>query len=239
MKVLILNLLFLFSSVLLFSQITLTDGDGNPINNDDVRIYNTDGDEANLVVVIKKNGSSQIELKLRLVSITGANGSGMEFCFGTSCYPGISPDEIYPIDGNFYLDAGASDDQTHFHHHIQNGDPDATEYVLKIYERNNEAGNYVQFTYKYDANYVGINDVNKSSISIFPNPANDFININIPDNIKNPEILISNIIGKTIFKNVSDSSKNNINIKNLPSGIYFVSVISNGIVIDTEKLIKK
>ncbi len=237
--------LFLFSILisLLFagySQITITDQNGIPINNGDERIFNSDGDEANLILSITNNASSLIGLKLKALSITGADGSGLEFCFGTSCYQEISTENIYPLNGEYSIDAGATDNGTHFHHHIHTGDPDVTEYVLKIYEDNNEVNNYVQFTYKYDANYVGINDINsKNSVSIYPNPATDILNIQIPENIKNPELKLTNIIGKTILKTNLNGSKNKLNIKNFPSGIYFVSIISNGSVINTKKLIIK
>ena len=226
-----------------YSQITITDGDGIPINNGDTRIFNTDGDEANLVTLITNNASSQIELKLKAVNITGADGSGMEFCIGGMCHLGITQGVVYPSDPTHYtLNAGATSGEAdiHFHHHINTGDPDVTEYVLKIYEEGNEANNFVQFTYKYDANYVGINDINQNNIvSIFPNPANDFFKIRIPENIQNPEIIISNILGKTVSEIQTQNSEISINAKNFSSGIYFVSILSNGVITDTKKLIIK
>ncbi len=241
MKGFFLNILFLFSFSLLFSQISITDGNGNPINNGDIRIFNSDGDEANLVTLVTNNSSSQIELNLKAVSITGAHGEGMEFCIST-CYYGMTSGTVYPTGtAHFYLDAGAVSgaNDIHFHHHIQTGDPDVTEYVLKIYEKGNEANNYVQFTYKYDANYVGVDNINNTSFSVYPNPATDILNIRIPENINSPELRLTNIIGKAILKTNLADSKNKINIKNLPAGIYFVTIISNGSIIDTKKLIKK
>lgn len=240
MKFTFLNICFLFLASALFSQISITDGAGTPINNGDVIIFNSDGDEANLVTLITNNSSSQIELNLVPVSITGAHGGGMEFCIG-SCYYGITEGTIYPTgSAYYYLEANAtsSENDIHFHHHIQSGDPDVTEYVLKIYEKGNEANNSVQFTYKYDANYVGVSNIENGSFFIFPNPATDILNVKIPEKFKSSEIKLTNIIGKTVLNIKLNNSNNILNIRNLPSGIYFVSIISNGSIINTQKLIK-
>jgi len=243
MKNLLLLFVWLFSFFsITFAQITITDGVGTPINNGDTRIFNTDGDEANLVTLITNNASSQIELRLKAVSITGAHGAGMEFCIG-ACYFGMTAGTVYPSGTtHYYLDAGviSGENDIHFHHHIQTGDPDVTEYVLKIYEDGNEANNFVQFTYKYDANYTGINDINRNNIvSIFPNPASNFFKINIPESSINSELIISNILGKTVLKSQLNVSETKIDTRNYASGIYFVSVLSEGKIIDTKKLIIK
>ncbi len=235
----LLSILSIFITFNLFAQITITDGSGTPINNGDIRIFNTDGDEANLIMAITNNASEQIELNLKAVSITGADGSGLEFCFGISCYMGISAGTIYPLSDAFYIDAGATDSGTHFHHHIQSGDPDVTEYVLKIYEAGNEANNYVQFTYKYDANYVGIKNTEKTLISLFPNPATKFITVKIPENLKTSELIVTNILGRTIARRQLKNTKTTVNTETYSPGIYFVSIISESNIIETKKLIIK
>jgi CubicO group peptidase (beta-lactamase class C family) len=61
---------------------------------------------------------------------------------------------------------------------------------------------------------------NYKSISIYPNPANDFITINvIPDS--NLKVQISNVLGELM---TVDQHENKIDITNLARGIYFISV---------------
>ena len=221
-----------------FAQITITDIDGNPINNDDVITFNTDGDEANLVTLVTNNASGQIELKLKCVSITGADGSDMEFCIGV-CFWGMTEGTIYPIASNFYVDAGATtgSHEIHFHHHIQAGDPDVTSYVIKLYEEGNEAGNHVQFTYKYDVNYTGINNIEKSNFSIYPNPATTFFNIKVSEELTDTKIVITNVIGKIIKTIDVQKSDYRFSADELLTGIYFVSLIKDKEVLTTKKLI--
>lgn len=74
---------------------------------------------------------------------------------------------------------------------------------------------------------------NKNKISIFPNPANNEINIILPSNY-NTQIEISNSMGQVIFK---AQNKNKIDISNLANGFYFISV-KQGQQSYTQKLIK-
>jgi surface protein len=65
-----------------------------------------------------------------------------------------------------------------------------------------------------------------TSIIIYPNPANDFVNI-LGNGIQ--QIIITDISGKELFKKTTNhSAKETINIANLNSGIYFIETISNG-----------
>ncbi len=71
------------------------------------------------------------------------------------------------------------------------------------------------------------NDERKSRMIIYPNPANNFINISLNDFFKpEDEINIFNIYGDLILK---EKIKNNtmnqrINISNLPTGIYYIQI---------------
>ena len=239
MKKQLLFFVFISLSLSLWAQISITDINGNQINNDDTVTFNNDTE--GLVTLITNSSANQIELRLKSVSITGARGDGMEFCIG-ACYYGMTEGAVYPDPAgtfHYYLDAGATSAETdvHFLHHIQDGDPKVTEYVLKIYEDGNEANNYVQFVYKYDANYVGIKDIKNLQISIYPNPATDYFTVTVPDNINESRIIISNILGKVEKNVLTDKNKGFFKTDGFSPGIYFVSVISDGLTIDTKKLI--
>jgi hypothetical protein len=68
----------------------------------------------------------------------------------------------------------------------------------------------------------GINTLNNSKeIKLFPNPANNLINLHLPENA---EIMIINMSGKMVLQQNVNIGLNNIDISNLPSGIYFVKM---------------
>lgn len=59
-------------------------------------------------------------------------------------------------------------------------------------------------------------------MSIYPNPAIDYIYINVPSKVEN--VFISDISGKIIRKlNISNSSPIRVELNDLPTGIYFIA----------------
>ncbi len=89
-----------------------------------------------------------------------------------------------------------------------------------------------------------IEDVlNGASLKVFPNPVDDNMNIQIEIRQNtNLNISVNNLLGKTIFLENKDLSEGiqtmNINLKNLPSGIYFLN-LSDGQEIISHKIMKR
>ena len=71
---------------------------------------------------------------------------------------------------------------------------------------------------------VGVNNVGKSStsISIYPNPTNGLVQIQSP--IKIQSILVFDITGKQLLQQQPDTQTDEINISNLPPGLYQIHV---------------
>jgi len=60
----------------------------------------------------------------------------------------------------------------------------------------------------------------KNAISLYPNPANHFLNLNLPEvqNFQIRSIIISNMLGQIVY---NDNYKNpNIDISTLQTGLY-------------------
>jgi hypothetical protein len=75
---------------------------------------------------------------------------------------------------------------------------------------------------------VGVEDINSSSINIYPNPASTFINVN--GLTGNATINIVDVLGRTVktanYENNTNAIK--IDITNLNNGNYFVKIIQDG-----------
>ncbi|MCY7411384.1 MAG: T9SS type A sorting domain-containing protein [Chitinophagales bacterium] len=70
---------------------------------------------------------------------------------------------------------------------------------------------------------TGIENWNATSFKCFPNPANDLIEMNLPENFKG-EIKIVNAFGQVVFeKSIRISSKIIIPLSNLAAGKYFIT----------------
>lgn len=73
--------------------------------------------------------------------------------------------------------------------------------------------------------YMGIDDTKIKSITIYPNPADNFIHFNIDNEIELLEIYDSKL---TLIKSSTQLRNKFLDISQLPSGIYFCKVYSKG-----------
>ena len=76
------------------------------------------------------------------------------------------------------------------------------------------------------SNVLANENFNKANFSIYPNPANDIINIIVNENTPIEKIMVFDVSGKKIMEeNLNTTS---INIQNFQSGMYFLQIESNG-----------
>ena len=84
-----------------------------------------------------------------------------------------------------------------------------------------------------------INEENKELL-IYPNPANDFLNIIIPDcDDCIGKFIIFDISGKEVYSENLNQNSNQISLSEMNSGIYIVKVITNNEIIVKKILINK
>jgi hypothetical protein len=84
---------------------------------------------------------------------------------------------------------------------------------------------------------MGINDLNESFVTIYPNPTQDNLTINFPG--KTLESLeLTDALGRTIASYASVTDQIKINLSSYATGVYYVT-IRNGGYVQTQKVIKK
>lgn len=79
----------------------------------------------------------------------------------------------------------------------------------------------------YETASLSVNDVFSSKISIYPNPANEFVQISTSETITGVEVY--NLIGKKVISS-SKLTNNKIDVSNLSKGVYVLKVMSNDLV---------
>lgn len=78
---------------------------------------------------------------------------------------------------------------------------------------------------------------NLDAITIYPNPSNDFVNIQVGENENRMKsIEITDVLGKKVYQS---KFENRVNISNLSQGVYFMTLISNENEKFTKKIIKE
>ncbi|HRP01557.1 MAG TPA: T9SS type A sorting domain-containing protein [Candidatus Kapabacteria bacterium] len=86
-----------------------------------------------------------------------------------------------------------------------------------------------------------------STISVFPNPANNLItlSINVLDDIRNATITIRDLRGKVVQEIANNNDLNigthiyNVNINKIPNGIYFIELNNGNLTINEKLIIQK
>jgi hypothetical protein len=74
---------------------------------------------------------------------------------------------------------------------------------------------------------------------VFPNPAHDVLNVQIKGQAGTSQIQVINAAGGIVMKHTISMANSQINVTNLPSGIYMVNVIRNGKVVSRNKFVKQ
>lgn len=110
---------------------------------------------------------------------------------------------------------------------------DDGEFIVNITNSNGcQASDTLEFIFS------GLNSINNNSVSIYPNPFNDVLNISNPSN-ENYNVRISDVVGKVIENIAFNVSSVNLNTSKYKSGIYQLQIIdSNNRVIDEHKIVK-
>jgi len=70
---------------------------------------------------------------------------------------------------------------------------------------------------------LGISSSKFEHLSVYPNPANDFVNINF-ENIHNAIVEVKDLTGKILIQNKIHSNHNIISISNLAKGVYIMNI---------------
>lgn len=88
----------------------------------------------------------------------------------------------------------------------------------------------------FKADATGFTNIGLASVNIYPNPANDFINIEIPDK-KSTSVEILDQLGQLIIAVELDQDKTRVDVSNLRSGIYMLRVSDGNQMLSVTKLV--
>lgn len=84
---------------------------------------------------------------------------------------------------------------------------------------------------------LGVNDVNsKTQVSVYPNPATNILNIQLPAVSSAAQVTIFDATGRQVYFNKLESSKTTVNVSGFSKGVYFVK-IEDGNQVTTKKVV--
>lgn len=111
-------------------------------------------------------------------------------------------------------------------------------YTYKVYDNLGNTEDSVQIKYRFGGQdcFLEIPET-PISYSVYPNPVSSQLNVNASTNGNTVQISVYNIMGEVVLKEILADGSNTISVANLTNGIYFYSVIKNGEMVETKKLI--
>jgi subtilisin-like proprotein convertase family protein len=86
----------------------------------------------------------------------------------------------------------------------------------------------------YITNSLGLDTNSLSNVTIYPNPTKDIIYINIPQAIGASKLKLFDIQGREVLETITNKTNEVLNIGNLQSGVYMLSIEN-----ETNRTIKK
>jgi len=184
------------------------------------------------------NGASAVDVRVKRITVDTVPGSQNYFCW-EQCYEpptSISPTAMSIAPGQridqFYAD------------YKPNGNPGISTLIYCFYNDANEADS-VCTTVRFSASPVGIQDVflgNQSGISeSYPNPAKSVAKINyaLSAGWNKAELMVYSMLGAQVRKInlLEDQGTLKLNVSDLPSGMYFYTLMVDDKSIATKKML--
>ena len=239
MKKLLLSV-YLLSTVAFFgySQSLSLDHEGTPVPNNGSVIY--PGEPLPSAVIeahigVTNNSAATLDVMCKKVEISLIPGSINTFCWGGLCYPdstyvSLDPEVIAPGETN-----------TMFIGEYYPGEHAGETIIRYVFFDRSNTNDSVCFQSLYQAYPLGIEDQKGLAAlsNAYPNPANMLATFNYSvDAGAKTELIIRNLLGSTIRQTeLSGDGQIRISTADLSEGIYFYSLMVNGQIQSTRKLV--
>ncbi len=192
---------------------------------------------------VKNIGSKTIDVLCKKSQLSMLDSTEITMCWAGGCYPpfvNISPNAQTITAGQTITDFVGHYTQSAFQHFK----PGESVVRWVFYDMSN-VNDSVSVTIKYTTYPLGVDDA-KVKLGVlsnaYPNPSavHASFSYSIPSGVTGA-IIIRNLLGSTVYSEQLQSSagKVSINTENLSDGIYFYSLVIDGRVSQTKKLIVK
>jgi len=192
------------------------------------------GDDINVsyksYATLKNNTDHRIDVGLKIIKISVFDGHDVLHCFGGNCYPPVSKDTtISP--GTLTLEPGEESTEADFDIELNPNGIQGTSIVKLVFFVIGNEDNNDEYQVEFKIGSSGVTDnSDKLNCLTFPNPANNFVNVDLSDLSGNVQIKVYNSQSNLM----SDYSLSNpdgfymLNCSVFPQGIYNFIILKDG-----------
>jgi hypothetical protein len=240
MKKLLFTLIALFTISFISNAQDLTlSWDGVELGESVLIVGSPDDSEIVFHAVVTNNSSDAINVMVVRKQLELLDGAMSQFCWGL-CYPPSTDTSGQYI----LLKSGESSEIEAFSgHYIPMGVAGVSSVEYTFYNMDKPEVS-VKVVANYKGSPAGIAEeamVGGSVSEIYPNPASNFVSLDyeLTSDVKQANVKVFNLLGAEVKTANLESNGNKLrmDITDLESGIYFYSVIVNGDVYKTKKLV--
>jgi len=243
MKKILLSFVFIFTLLVSANaQLVFVTEDGQALP-DTIGVWGDAGGDFELVFeAYLKNGTDQdLRIAAARETLSAIDGTENSFCWSGNCYSSTTDTSLAEYD--MLIPAGQTSADVFSGHYTHNNKYGETMVKYTLFERGNVENNAtIVVIYKYSLTGIEANAEKISVSDVYPNPATGMVNIDYNlSNASSASVKIVNLLG-SVVKSVNlsgGSNKTSIDVSDLTQGVYFYSVLVDGNVYKTRKLIVK
>lgn len=171
-------------------------------------------------------------------TILSPSNAILSYCLG-ECYATDTSLTAYSLAPNVALTFEENAFLAFHISYIPNGEHGPTFAEFTLFSNTNDDV-YGRFFISINNTPTSITDYTNNTISIYPNPSTNYMNVTLNNNIINAKYSIYNILGKKIAESSISSSSFTINTKEIEPGVYFLKISDEkNNLINTRKFIVK
>ncbi len=245
MKKLLLSVAVLFLTVFYVNaQSFVLEWNGDPYYDGDTIHFEADSLAVTEMVfepIFKNNTNNGVNVNMIRDELLILEGTVNYFCWDTCYLPSVDTSVT-----SVFVPAGSSSAEGVFAGHYETNEVFGVSLIEYKFLNKDNPDEYVTVVVKFDASPEDISEyiLNNVSVSdVYPNPADNFVNINydMPVEVQEASVKIVNLYGSVVMEGQINtrSNKMRMNITDLKGGIYFYSIFVNGEIYNTKKLLVK
>ena len=213
--------------------------DGEEVISGTVVELNAGDDNLHQEFDVKNISGATLNLRIERKKITELEGTQDYLCWGAdpetgACYsagavspfnPWVTPDASDLLDGNRGWLAT---------YHVTNNFAGCAQYRYYVIDDTDLRRDSIDVLY---CSTVSIKEELNVAVSVYPNPASNFVNVVMENAHNNVDFTLYNILGETVATAKLNAGSNEVALNKLPNGVYFYSILKEGNILETKKLI--
>lgn len=237
MKKIYLTLAILLIACVSYAQLPQLLIDGEDVSGQTLVVstqeVNPDEELQQALQVVNPTGE-ELSIGLRLNPIQAVENSLLYFCYGQCYSPGLM---LLPLENALPIPANGSHEFSAHYMSLGNIGTCETQFVFF-----NRAGDSTWVTIKFSVGLTGIEDYQKVETSIFPNPVSSTATISyagISNSFRKGSLVVYSYTGAKVKEYVIAASENSISVNaaDFRSGMYLYSVVLDGKIVATNKMV--